>query len=217
MTALEEFWRSALGVTPLAQTLIFSAGGHYVEKHGDAYVFLFTDLLDGARVFAARPERHALHARLAGLEVAFDDLDYLVESFQPRPLPPSARRLAAEDASALALFLAACGEDDADTLDLTPGEDLAFGAFAPDGALLGVSRFTPIRRAPTLADVTVLVAPAARGRGLSTPLVSAVVAEARARGLTVKYRVGETNRASRAVAERLGLLPRYRLMTYRVP
>ena len=211
-----EFWSKSFALDPLdfenRETRVIHAG-RYIEQHGDKYVFRFFDLTTRKEVLSVPLSRAS--DPFAGLTQQFDDLDYGFRApteFKHAQSSGSIRRLQPMD-TALSEFLGACSEDDRDTLDLTFENEFAFGAFEGE-VLQGVARAALTRTVPQLADITVLVRPEARGRRLSTPLVSTLIADLLRRNLVPKYRVAADNFASQAIAQRLGLTPLFRVQTW---
>lgn len=216
MNIYYEFWSKSFALDPVdfenRETRVIHSG-RYLEQHGDKYVFHFFDLTTGKEVISAPLSRAS--DPFAGLTRQFDDLDFGFRTpltFKPAQNLDSIRQLQPID-TALSEFLDACSEDDRETLDLTFENEFAFGFF--EGEILqGVARAALTRAVPQLADITILVRPEARGRRLSTPLVSALIADLLRRNLVPKYRVAADNFASQAIAKRLGLTPLFRVQTW---
>jgi predicted GNAT family acetyltransferase len=121
-------------------------------------------------------------------------------------------RLTLRSESAVRDFCAHCTEDEVDTLDLDLESDNAFGFF-DEGQLVGIGRSAPITTT-SLSDLTVLVRPDFRNRGIASSLVTQLLLCVGADGAVPKYRVSTSNRASQTVAERLGLVPLSRLTVF---
>jgi hypothetical protein len=236
-----QFWSHALGLEVeqlLSLTPVFSSSGSYVERHGNKYIYLYTDLLSGKNIFAASPINmrriieHVSLGQLSGLnednvrrlsflgdyKLEFEDIDYCLPkqgslNFKARK-SVNIRTLDGGDAGLLEDFYAQCSEDDKDTLDLRLEEDFALGHFHASGRLASVARFSPIPESHSLADLTVVTADSARGHGYASLLISELVREIQARGLIPKYRVGAENLASVSIARRLGLVAGFRIMSW---
>lgn len=225
MQVYREFWQKALGVNgeSLRSGFTRSSRGKYVDRHQRKYVFLFTDLRNYARVLAGHSDRLTKlgdQSPERGLQLKYDDLDYGIEketSFQPFASSIGAlkiKRLTPKHKRKIAVFRKKCSRKDWETLDLAFEKDFALGLFEGE-VLLGISRFAKMPSVPKLVDITVVVARKARGRGCSTVLVSNLLETVLRKKLVPKYRVAEKNAASRAIAERLGLVPLFSLKTFR--
>jgi GNAT superfamily N-acetyltransferase len=89
-------------------------------------------------------------------------------------------------------------------LDLDGG--LGWGAFEPEGAMVGAA--LGFACGPGRVEVAVSVAPARRGRGLGATLVAAVCGTARAQGRTeALFEVAAGNGPMRALLRHLGVRP----------
>jgi GNAT superfamily N-acetyltransferase len=227
------FWARAFGLRArdlAVDDFMLTTTGNYVEKHQSKYVFYFQDLATKKRILAGQQEAFAGLSKaklkrlgpkaVRGLKLEFHDLDYGLRNkrkFCSVELISDGlciRTLSVGQRGAIRKFSKGCSVDDLDTLDLTFKDEYAVGLF--DGQkILGIARYAKIRSLPKLVDVTVLLLPAVRGQGYSTPLVSKLIEKALARGLRPKYRVAKSNLASRAVAERLGFVAMFSLVSYR--
>lgn len=240
--AYQIFWQMAFAL-PLEsffnEKFELVSGGRYLEKHGDAYVFIFENLVSGKCILAAPSAiadqvKATLSTSAAGVinaetvmklplfqnyATAFSDIDYGFSEwlqFQPQALGAiKVRRLTLNDSLAVQKFYENCSEDDKDTLDLNLEQDFALAVYNQQ-ELLAIARFTKIRDTE-LADITVVTRTNSRGQSLSTPLVSMLMDEIMKIKLVPKYRVGAANMASIAIAQRLGLKPLYRITTFEVP
>jgi len=214
-------WTKAFGLSPEELStgdLSIVSSGYYVERHQDKYVFSYKDELLGKRVLAASERNLATVRETSWLEnhsPAFRDIDFCLadkNSFLKVTGDFYIRPLFNHQEAELESFYQDCSEDDKDTLDLTFENETVLGLYQ-NNLLAGVARFVPIRNT-SIADITVLVRNEMRGRGFSAPLVSRLVELILAEGLLPKYRVGETNLASIAVAKRLGFYPRFRVLAW---
>lgn len=223
------FWSTVLGVSEDELQLpgyVTSSSGRYVKAIGPGRVLVWTDFRTGKVALVAGSQTREtlpLEVRLGpgsnlgpilegrGFVTEFDDWDYCLDLQGSGPPPvepePGLGRLvplAPESTDSLVPFYARCTEDEVDTLDLDLDTDTAFGVVGP-GGLVAVTRSSPISGSK-LADVTVLVAPPHRGRGLGTWLVSRILASIEAEHRFPKYRVAADNAASQRVAMGLGLV-----------
>lgn len=225
MRVYELFWQKALGVKvdSLNSGFTRSSTGKYLERHQRKYVFFYTDLKSYARVLAGHParlERLGNQSPERSLKLTFNDLDYGLlnsSSFKPSAPPTGEvkiQRLTKKHKKEIAGFRKKCSRKDWDTLDLALADDYALGLFK-QRELLGIARFAKMPSVPKLVDITVVLARKARGRGYSTVLVSNLLETVLRKKLVPKYRVAEKNAASRAIAERLGLVPLFSLKTFR--
>lgn len=215
-----EFWSLVLGVP--ADDLLYpgpqvSHQGRYLAKRGPDRIFLWRDLVGGKVVVAADPSfGEPLVSSFAelGLTEEFDDFDYgWIDGTRPVLAPdPSVHRLAPASAPAVAAFSALCSEDEIDTLDLDLEADTAFGVLE-DGQLTGIGRSAPIS-GTSLSDLTVVVRPDVRNRGIASALVAQLLLDLDTQGRVPKYRVSTTNIASQKVAERVGLVRLSRLTVF---
>jgi RimJ/RimL family protein N-acetyltransferase len=215
-----KFWAEMFGISledisnPVEQV---TSNGYYLDRHGDKYIFLYEDLLLKKWILAGKPEKlfHfdlqktplsplTILEKLAHINPAFEDIDYCIsrlEEFRAMALLSDVA-IAEPTPEEVKIFLQQCSEDDQDTLDITFENEVIRGIYHQN-ILIGVARYTAIRETG-LADITALVAPAHRGLGYSTGLISAVIALSLKDNLVPKYRVSQSNLASRAVAEKLG-------------
>ncbi len=151
--------------------------------------------------------REALHT--AGVELHAPDVIYHVAA---TGLPPAGsvnavevRQLASDDASLFDEFMSQISVDDQNDASVELGHWATFGAFV-ESQLLAVASIYPWGGA-AIADMGVLTMPRARGRGLATSLVRAMVGHAESRGYGAQYRCQCDNVASNALAQSLGLTP----------
>lgn len=238
-----KFWATAFGLSDheiRSTDPAFVTQGSYVRRHGEQYVFYYRDLITGKNILAAHEQtmrklktqitwdqlkgftsqtiRQCLPLRKLDLE--FRDFDYTLPIGQvlrmPEPITDSKIvNLNETSRDDLEEFLKACSEDEKETLDLRLGEDLSCGLYTNDDGLQGVSRLSHVPITPRMVDVTVLVRPSARGRGYAKLLVGEILGQALSRSSTLKYRVKEDNLASRAVAQKLGLVQTNCLLAWR--
>jgi RimJ/RimL family protein N-acetyltransferase len=241
MQAYYDFWALALGVSVEALRSgqkLSTVHGRYLDKHGHHHCFLFVDLKEKTQVFAgscngfsitatvARPDDDLTdlknHPIIEGAELLFKDVDFCLSEpndFKPVDVDRFLKNdlhlhsLSGESEVEFAAFQQLCSEDDLDTLDLDLETDKAVGIYFGD-ALVGVSRFIQIRDT-SLADITVLVAPAFRGQGLAAILVSEIVKRIFEFHLVPKYRTDDTNLSSSSIARKLGFAPSFRLFTWK--
>lgn len=151
--------------------------------------------------------REALHT--AGIEMHAPDVIYHVAA---AGLPPArsgtaveVRQLASDDASLFDEFMSQISVDDQDDAYVELGHWATFGAFV-DSELLAVASIYPWGGA-AIADMGVLTMPRARGLGLASSLVRAMVDHAERCGYEAQYRCQCDNVASNALAQSLGLVP----------
>jgi RimJ/RimL family protein N-acetyltransferase len=216
------FYAQAFGKgtrTPHNEKTVFTSHGTYLRRHKNKYIFLFCDFVTGQFTVAASAKNQKDIAKQK-VKLIYDDFDLVLSSrnaFRPNALKSRDLRigpLSKSDSKQIKSFYKKCGQADIDTLDLTFKRKFALGLYRNE-EILGIARAAHIKRIPRMVDITVLLARSARGRGLSTPLVSALVKEILARRLVPKYRVASNNMASLAVADRLGFTVLGRLLTLR--
>ncbi len=136
--------------------------------------------------------------------------------------PPHIRALTPDDARAFAAFQAANSADDLDEASVELDHWLVVGAVEPDGAggerIVAVSSVYPWDET-MLADIGILTAPDARGRGIARELVRAAARDTLARGYEPQYRCGVENAASRATGLAAGFTwwATYRVVTGEAP
>lgn len=231
-------WSKAFGLSSeelAKKDLTVVTSGYYVERHKDDYVFFYFDEVSGKRVLASSESNLADIQKTLGKDLsqlqytnirtaswfkdrklAFKDIDFCISgrgAFKPVDGTSfDVRSLVNPEDPAIEELYLDCSEDDKDTLDLTFENEVALGIYQDD-RLAGIARYTPIRDTQ-IADITVLVRNGARGKGLSTPLVSRLVEKIFAEGLVPKYRVEENNVSSIAIAKKLGFTPRFRVLTW---
>lgn len=238
-----EFWANAFALEDReirSTDPAFVTKGSYLERQGEQYVFYYSNLITGKNILAAHEQTmRSLKAQitieelrrfssqtirqcipLRELNLEFRDVDYSLPIGQKLKTPAlrSDCKIVALNESCrdhLEEFLRACSEDEKDTLDLRLGEDPSCGLYDLDGSLQGVCRFSQMPAVPSLVDITVLVRPVARGRGFAKLLVAELLSQALRQSLTPKYRVKEDNFASRAIAQRLGLVQANFLLAWR--
>jgi GNAT superfamily N-acetyltransferase len=237
-----DFWSKALGVSieEMSSTNnTISIDGRYLARHNGRYVYLFRDLHLGKCIFTAKKEYfddletnfekdfETVHLPNDDSEIerillqnkaspTFCDIDYCLplREFNYQANDLCIRPLKNQQASGLQEFLNAVTEEERDILDLNFEGEFAFGLYQ-GGHLQGVCRSVQVRDTQ-IADITVLVAETARGKGFGKSLVSSVVDDVLNRNLVPKYRVEENNQASRRVAEQLGFVPRFRIKAWEV-
>lgn len=151
--------------------------------------------------------REALHT--AGVELHAPDVIYHVAA---TGLPPArsgnaveVRQLASDDASLFDEFMSQISVDDREDASVELGHWATFGAFV-ESELLAVASIYPWGGA-AIADMGVLTMPRARGMGLASSLVRAMVDHAEGGGYEAQYRCQFDNVASTALAQSLGLTP----------
>jgi RimJ/RimL family protein N-acetyltransferase len=221
--AYYEFWAKAFGVSLeeiKSKVPLTVSSGHYVKKHGDQFVFSYEDLLNGKKILAGVADRiNSLHP-IENLEIAFDDIDYVLietKDFKPHAsLTGEIRSIITE--SQMTEFYADCSEDDKDTLDLNfdSGADFGFGLYN-NNQLDAVARYVPTKTVKQVADLTMLVRNGARGHGFSSAVMSALIQNVLEKNLCPKYRVRSDNVASIAVAKKLGFTATHRLLARKLP
>lgn len=212
-------------------TPAWTTRGRYVKSHGDKYIFYFHDprskknIISGSEKKLVRLQReitdldrlrpHKLPPALNNRKLAFADIDFVLQKrLKKIRHNKEVRALTHFDHATVRKFLRSCSAEDRDTLDLRLKEDKAFGVFL-NGKLAGIARYAKIPRAPKIADITVLVHRRHRGKGLSTPLVYELCKDILRRKLIPKYRVGENNLASIAIARRLGFKVSFYIYSFR--
>jgi GNAT superfamily N-acetyltransferase len=210
--AVHDFLRYAFGVDPPFEPgeERFVSGGWYLERYPEK-VFLLE--VEGARVIAARERPRGLDRLLGSLKPDFDDTDWFLSSaigFSERELGES---LVRAHAPLLAQFYSHCREEEKDNVDLTLGQDSAWGCFW-GGELTGFARYYGVPPDFRIADLGVIVRPDQRGKGLAKKLVARACWEAMRAGLIPRYRTNVDNHATIAVARALGFEPFYRFRSY---
>jgi RimJ/RimL family protein N-acetyltransferase len=234
--AYYSFWAQAFGLSeaqirsPNSQLV---TTGKYLERHGDRFIYFYLDLINHKKILACTPVQQKRFGfsledltqmdmdsvrnfkGLRDLHLAFRDIDYFLPAkvSLARQTEKTIQPLSAESTSSVTRFYAHCSEDEIDTLDLRLGEDWALGLFAT-GEIAGVARYTRIPNSPDLADITVVVQQQWRGRGFASALTAELLLDLAAQGLLPKYRGAEDNLPSRAIAEKLGLVPGFRLLAF---
>lgn len=161
---------------------------------------------DGAPIVLAQ-FREALC--VAGIEMHAPDIVYYVAAPQvpttPSSAVPDVRLLRADDAALFDAFMAQISDDDQDDAYVELDRWATFGAFV-ESELLAVSSMYPWGGA-AIADMGVLTMPKARGKGLASALVRAMIEHASRHGYEAQYRCQFDNVASNALAQSLGLAP----------
>jgi len=228
------YWGAMLGLSATAmrsRTCTWSHRGRYVEKLGDKYIYYFHDPRSKKNILAASEKNllrlqqeianlealrpHRLPLALKRRKLIFADVDLvLAKSLKKLRHDKEVRALTRADSAAIKKFLRSCSADDRDTLDFRPKNDKGFGLFH-NGNLVGIARYIKIPSAPRIADITVLVHRRHRGKGLSSPLVYELCHALLKNKLIPKYRVGENNHASMAIAQRLGFKTAFYLYSFR--
>jgi GNAT superfamily N-acetyltransferase len=232
-----QFWAATLGLpeTEFANAeTSYSSSGHYAEAGGGRRFFAFYDLRRGKKVYVSSvdnleqfknsvsandrnnlwPDQLRLHPFFRNAELVHMDVDhFLGESELPSLNFANVRQLTYDDKESIDKFMHSCPAEDIDTLDLSSDDEFVFGAFS-DEVLAGVSRAIRLSRSTEIADITVLISPDHRGRGLAVPLVAALVGHLLNLRLTPRYRVEETNLASLAIAKKLAFQPVYKLFAW---
>lgn len=161
---------------------------------------------DGAPVVLAQL-REAL--RVAGIAMHAPDIIYYAAASRVTTTASSAlpdvRQLKHDDAALFDGFMAQVSDDDQDDAYVELGHWATFGAFV-ESELLAVSSMYPWGGA-AIADMGVLTMQRARGKGLASALVRAMIEYAGKHRYEAQYRCQFDNVASNALAESLGLVP----------
>lgn len=215
-----QFWSKMFGLTveKLRKSQSeFVMSGDYIQKYGDRYIFQFEDFSTTKKIVAGANPQIAtwdLPQIEAACNLAFDDVDFVLESADSFIATDSDPRVSRCDGwtNSISEFLAACSEDDRDTLDLSFEEEIVV-ALIEQGRVQAMARSVPIKETE-LCDVTMLVHPECRGRGLSTSVMSELVHQSLAEGFLPKYRVRKDHSSSIAVARRCGFIPRFHLQSW---
>lgn len=214
--------------------------GHYVEKHKEAYIFFYRDLFNGKTICAASAENmkkingtfkindlSSMDSQtirnigpFAKMDLAFCDIDYCLLDTSSLKLFTAhnfdIRILSESNLTAIEKFYARISEDEKDVLDLNLEKDFGIALFDDDGSIVGISRYFPIRYAMNLADVSVVIDSRARGKRYGSALVSAIIQNLLKKNLNLKYRVKEDNHSSIQIAKKLGLVPGFHLLAFKV-
>lgn len=215
--AVYGFLRYAFGVEPpfARGEERFVSGGWYLERHPEK-VFLLE--VEGARVIAARERPGGLGClghigHLGALTPDFDDTDWFLSSAIGFSEPELGEGLVPAHAPLLAHFCSHCREEEKDNVDVTLGQDSAWGCFL-GGELMGFARYYGVPPDFRIVDLGVIVRPDQRGKGLAKKLVARACREAMRAGLIPRYRTNIDNHATIAVARALGFEPFYRFRSY---
>lgn len=216
---------------------LITSQGRLIEKYGDQYIYFYQDLTNHKKIICGSQrnlsklhvDKKTLstldfntissHNIFENLKLTFHDIDYTIpRSNFTAPVTSinsyNIRQLTIMDNELVQDFHTDCSDDDKDTLDLDLENDMTFGTFY-NGHLAVISRFIKIRDTD-VADITILTRQLFRGQKLSTPLAAEIVNTILSQGLYPKYRVQVTNIASIKIAEKLGLIPSFRLLTWEI-
>lgn len=190
---------------------------------------------DGSHRFSLRPEvaealalrtsppasADALLASLAAAEEKFHDWELVYylspaarQAVEAEAPADGIRVITGADAELFAAFEAVNTEDDLEEAYVEADHWLAVAHLDANGAIGAAASAYPWD-GTLLADVGVITAPGARGKGLATALVKAISRLIIDKGYEPQYRCQDINTASQATAKRSGyeLFARWRVVT----